>query len=569
MADSCLFVKPGVSFSFNGNFELPRNLDCHEEFFTNGSLCFKTYGVRGRQYKTVFGPSFLHAGVVYSNSTISLDRAHTRLTGKREPSDLFLHEMLCQFQDYVLLDGSRSFRRSFSYWVRCISDAVQALLCKCSEHVTEVIKCAHAPHQKRRIRMRALQSLLLNGEISSGCYMSEVLGKVKTLEFAKPGKYPRLVNDLTTPGSLLGGYLAGYMKTAMEKDVVYRRHNRSVRSLFVSSPKIEVLTECFTRLINPTHDIEFVYYSDDSCVSIRCDDGVFMANVDISSCDTSNGRTVFNVLKSLCSKTAFGKIMERCVNQCMKTLKLVNPGNPKEKRYLKPLTPIEYSGSVLTTLLNNVANSLICHSIFAQRMVQQSLKKSEAAVLVQKAARKVGYLVTCQTCTEYSDLQFLKHSPVYGTKGLTATLNAGVLLRMLGQCDGDLPGRGNIEERAECFNSSLVSGVVHSGNTPLLRSLQKRFPPRTMRFKMPETHVKSEGLAKGEITGDEFCKRYRMPVSSLIELCDYIEQSKYGNIILCPLAQKILDTDYGLGTINHRSSPKWLNYDDYYYRCGS
>jgi len=542
-------VKP---FKANKNFDVSKIGRDYPRFNHTGELGFKKLGVKGNQYKTFFGPSFAHSGLVYRNSTVNLYKSHTRLTSEREVGIPGLDGKLRTAQLTCRDAGNRVFRRSIKSWISSMARRIGAACVNLPEHSVCVKESADMLHAKRLLRRSAYNKLVLSGEIGHGIYTIRVKGKNKIIEFAKPGKYSRLINDLTCPGSLYGGYIADACKTAMAGEEIIEIKGKTARSSFVKSPDIPILTRNFEHLISPQHDVEFVYFSDDSCVSIRCDDGVFFCNLDISSCDSSNGVAIFDTLLELMEhNTPFHSVMKGCIDQCRLPLVLSNPANEKEKVILKTRSPVEYSGSVLTTLLNNVANSYIFHAIFSLvcRKARSGLYIKDMKDLIIEAAASVGYIVTIVDCPSYHSLQFLKHSPVMTDEGYCAILNAGVLLRMLGQCDGDLPGRGDLKERSELFNSCLVQGVVHAGDTPLLRALQQRFPEKKVlpkKFTMPNTYSKTQGLAKGVVSGDEFAIRYGATNGEVDELVSYVLAAQVGEKIYSSLVDRIMQVDYGL-----------------------
>jgi len=516
-------------------------------------LGWKTRGVKGSQYKSFHDFSFYHTGVVYSNSTTNLEKALTRLTGKRflpDSTDKKYDGVLRGKQLNCYTSLNRAFRRYHDFYFIELRNRVFLQSRETFDHFTEIVLSANAPHAKREARVRALSYIQEAGYFSSSVFLTEVKGKVKYIEFAKPGKYPRLVNDMTCEGSLYGGFLAKIVKTAFTGEIIHASHGKSVRSEFIAQPEISSITKVFQNLIFPQHTVEFYFHSDDSCISVMCDDGIYFGNVDISSCDSSNGEYVFRVCEYLCSLDPnLRKVMAGCVEQCRKTLKLTNPGNQKEKFLATPVSPVEYSGSVLTTLLNNIANSFIVQAVFARITRRKRLLVAEMPDLIRLAAEDVGYMVTCVSPASYHGLQFLKHSPCMSSAGLTAALNVGVILRMLGQCDGDLPGRGDIIHRARAFNSCLIQGVVHSGQTSILRALQAKRPPAKLprKFVMPTQQSKSMGLAKGDIPDCEVCARYGLYQHELEELIKYIQDADFGDKIFCSASAKILSLDYGLG----------------------
>lgn len=545
--EDCDVVK---QYSFNECFDgTPSNI----RRLRNGiNLGWKSRGVKGSQYKTFHDFSFYHTGLIYSNSTSNLERALTRLTSRRfeegMPPEYDVELRDNQLNCYPSL--SRCFRRYHDFYFVSLRDRIFSNTRLIGSHQDEVKKNAYEVHAKREPRIRAYNYILESGGFGEGVFVKEVKGKVKYIEFAKPGKYPRLVNDLTCEGSLYGGFLAKIVKHAFEGELNFNSRGKTVRSEFIAHPEIDSITRVFTRLINPEKTVEFYYHSDDSCISIQCEDGIYFGNVDISSCDASNGEYIFKICEYICSlDPSLRLVMAGCIEQCRKKLKLRNPGSNREKFVIKPKIPVEYSGSVLTTLLNNIANSLIVQAVFARVCRSRNLRVSEMPNLIRLAASDVGYIVTCVSPKTYHGLQFLKHSPVMSSLGLTANLNAGVILRMLGQCDGDLPGRGDIVTRARAFNSALIQGVVHSGQTTLLKTLQEKLPPQVApkKFVMPQLPVRSMGLAKGDIPDSELCARYSMQPYELEELYHYIRNASFGDKIFCSAVSKILRLDYGLG----------------------
>jgi hypothetical protein len=140
------------------------------------------------------------------------------------------------------------------------------------------------------------------------------------------------------------------------------------------------------------------------------------------------------------------------VDQCKQPIDIRSKSHPSERVRLLGAFAKLYSGSTLTTAINNLANLLICLS-FSERAVFTDTTISEAAA-------DVGYIVTSDICTEIEDLQFLKHSPVLDTEGTyRPILNLGVYLEASGNCNGDLPGRGSIRVRAEAFQAGLIRSM--------------------------------------------------------------------------------------------------------------
>jgi len=553
--EDCLVVKKDWKYKPNLNFQFDkikfRSVKDYINFVETGNLGFRTIGTRGDQYKTVFGPSFANSGVIYRDSTVNLYKAHSRLTAMRFPLIDGKDEEMDRNQASCCDDNL--FSDVFTSWVTHVIVHCADEFQRFPDSVVARMDYCDQPHTKRAMRVHEFNQLVESGNISYGLFTTQALGKNKVIEFARNNKYPRLVNDMSTPGSLCAGFIVESVKHGMECPFHHAIGGTSLKTVFASSPCIPALIPLFEELINPKSSIFFVYYSDDSCVSIVCHDGVFRANVDISSCDTSNGPFVFKTLEKLAAP--FGNISHHMVNavkQCELPLVLRNPANLKEKVTIKTKRPIEYSGSVLTTPLNNVANQMIATSILCHlsRVPPEERCIARMETLIIDAAYCVGYTVTIGVCKKVQELQFLKHSPFYTESGLTCALNFGVILRSLGQCDGDLPGSSKVSivDRSEWFNAALMQSFAKSGNHRLLRALLKRFnrTEHPLSFRMKELYSKTTGESFGSISDGELALRYGLEAWEINQLEEYILKSTVGCRIFCTAVDKVMARDYDL-----------------------
>lgn len=410
----------------------------------------------------------------------------------------------------------------------------------------ELKEYAHRPHQKRRLRIRALNNILDSGDLFHHTFNRRVTGKVKRAEIAKPGKATRLINDLTCEGSLLCGFVADQIKQAMAD------YTQTTFFQFIKSPNLDLLKVTFDKLLNPDGDIFFPFFSDDSCVSIRCRDGIFMANVDISSCDGSHGKVVFNFLRSVTSKDSrLFRYVDGAIKQCEMPLTLTSAAT-RQRVVLKPNAPTLYSGSTLTTLINNFANIAIACSIKSR--LRDDLMRSDCEELVRVAAESAGYIVTVQVCHSYHGLQFLKHSPCKSASGdIVPVLNLGVILRSLGCCWGDLPAykgvlgkNGTFAERATLYNASQVQCYKNSATHGPLSALRQRFcnAPSVDPYHASYIVTNLSGDMSAHVVDDsELALRYSVTTSDIKEL----SESLYKNAMInCVASRAILALDYGL-----------------------
>jgi hypothetical protein len=245
--------------------------------------------------------------------------------------------------------------------------------------------------------------------------------------------------------------------------------------------------------------------------------------------------------------------MNVLVEQCQLPIQIIDQNDRRNKVVLEPHTPRLYSGSTITTLINNLANILICKSI----VDSPTLRGPRDIAL---AAAQVGYILTCEPCHQAQDIQFLKHSPAYDTEGnLCAMLNIGVLLRASGTCRGELPGKSKIplETRAMTFQLSLLKGMYPRTHTPLLTNMiescstiheellqqNRALHTREMQYKV-EVHPND---AHHYFTNEETFKRYRLTDEEISYVVDGFGNGSFEDSFANSGLDKILKVDYGLG----------------------
>lgn len=355
---------------------------------------------------------------------------------------------------------------------------------------------------------------------------------LKKGEFAKPGKPGRIVCDLGTPASIRSGWLITIIKeacTAVE-DIV-----NSARLVYVKSPDMEFMSEQFNLMRTKSH---FVYHSDDSCLALECLDGMLWLNLDISSCDSSNGTSVFNELLQVVPDTLVPEI-STLLDQCRAKCRV----NGTKLDY-EPVEFFEYSGTTLTTLLNNIASRTIGAQLLAGHIRGT---KEEVLANVNRILDVCGWKCTVDVCSSLEELQFLKCSPLLGVDGAYhSCLNLGVILRCFGQCYGDLPGRGPIAIRGYEHNCGLVAGLVHAGETSLLHALRRRFPPRGQTAIHTNASQSLENGSPSYIMDQSVSTRYGITLVDYQELINSIDASSVGDFVDVAASRTILQMDYGL-----------------------
>jgi hypothetical protein len=403
-------------------------------------------------------------------------------------------------------------------------------------------------HQKRELRISSWKDLEEGNRVhmasKNWIYRAEL--KAKKDEIAKVNKRIRMIVDLGCPASLRGFRITDHLKLAQSKeDFEYM----GITARFCKAPDQEALRDVFELLINPPGRGFFVYFSDDSCLSVRVNNKVYLFNIDISSCDASHSEAIFATFVRQFPKRLENEVTE-LVDQCEAPLWIYSRSDRRRRTAIAPDCHRLYSGSTITTGINNVANQSIFMAIAEHQFDDRDLSSEELGKELTLSISNTGYHVTCETCEDYYDLQFLKNSPVYDTTGrLQPLLNIGVMIRASGNCRGDLPGKGDLEARARVFQASLLHGMYPVVSFPLIDWMKEctRAAPK-LRIPQLQELLRYKGVATEafSVSTDEVNKRYRITNQEFATLMDFLPEDGFGTHISCSASHKYLKKDYGL-----------------------
>jgi len=402
------------------------------------------------------------------------------------------------------------------------------------------------PHPKRALRLQAWKEMNESGDVRTKTWTENIRCKQKPDEYARPNKYPRTIGDLGVQASLRGFRLTECIKVAMASEPICYRGGMIE---FVKSPSPDVMERAFARLIDPPGRYYACVFSDDSCFSVRTKTGIQMFNVDISCCDGSHGPAMFEAYKSIFPDRQRGDV-EALIDQCATPLSVYSVEDARDCVVMRPKSPMLYSGSTITTSINNLASILIYMSIADHPYVDQQS--------IVNGAERVGYIVTTERCHNFRNLQFLKHSPVLDVNGhLRPLLNLGVLLRASGVCRGDLPGlkRESLHDRAKRFQSALLVGAYPLANFALLTNMKNAARIDQIESKQREAMVASlfehkvvraDDYPPFEVSEDEVYARYSLTGLEVLEVTSDFGKSGVGCRHSTSGLTKIMTTDYGL-----------------------
>jgi len=499
-------------------------------------------------YRTLFGFGASHNGLIYSNNDYNVNIAIRRLTGKRTrvladgSIDVGFHDLLFSNQFDFFLKHRGLFERLRARYAPYLEDYSGA--------EEEAERHHDDPHAKRLLRIQAWRELKIENRSTcpSDLWVRTVLWKMKKNEWAKPRKKPRMIGDLGVSASLRGFRLTELLKQAQSSCSI---EYLGGEIFFCKTPDPFVLETVFRKLIDPPGRFYFVYFSDDSCLSIRCGARVDWYNLDISSCDSSHGPSVFETLINLMSTDQCVHDMERLVAQCQAPLRVVSCADRRNFVKLKPSRPMLYSGSTITTAINNLANISIGLAI-----AESSYSGSDD---IEAAAQSAGYVVTgCKPLECPEDFQFLKHSPVLDDHGFyRPLLNFGVLVRASGACKGDLPGTKNmgLKERAFRFQRGLLRSAYPRAKFAVLQRMQETVGngPYFDNDYFVHKVVVQDDYPEFVVDEESFRRRYRLDEVQYLDLFQFASCS-YERFMNNEGLTKVLTLDYGLKTTKHDKS---------------
>ena len=304
--------------------------------------------------------------------------------------------------------------------------------------------------------------------------------KLKKYEFAKPGKFPRLIADLTVVGSLLGGFVYKHVKKLQETF----SYSANFHTEFISTPSYSSLHRVFDRLVN-SNDTYLPYFSDDACFGATCSDGRLLLNLDFVKCDTSHTKYLFDFQTDCFDRNTWA---HQLICRTLKQLSLpfvLKSADGITKTKFRTEIPTLFSGSTATTGTNNFA--YLFSATLLSRINFRSITMADAKRRIIDSFKRAGYILELVDCSSNPYLlQFLKHSP---NEHMQPYLNIATILRTFGQCRGDLPGRRNIplSTRAHNFHFSLCQTFRHAGDSCVTRLLTEKYQTGDLVHIRPES----------------------------------------------------------------------------------
>lgn len=502
-------------------------------------------------YRTYYGYAFAHSGIILSNTQRNLEQA--------------LHRHLCVRKP--LIPGYDALlRANQSHFLDLHKDDIVTLLhtsfgepdWPALDMREEAQKLKFMPHPKRSLREHAFNELELSMLLLIVCWCLVVEWKIKLNEFAKMGKFGRIVVDLGVAASLQGAPWADYAKHYLgDKELHY---NNCIYK-FITSCDPEALRDMYATMERCVYKFACYVFSDDCLAAIWVGGKLYWIELDISSCDTSHNSDIFVFSLEKLFKCPI-EILRALYGQIRCPIKILDPADKNKKRriYLKPHGLYLQSGITITTLINCVAWLLMFYHISTH--IDDILSVEEIVDLCADC----GYIVTIKYCGTIEESTFLKTIPVRcscngfnGCPGrvLIPIMHPGVMLRCSGQRDGDLVKGSN---SSNWFNLAALdhqSGMMNGILAPV------SYPP--WEVLNPKTHTNIDVTAhnsfiytkihtsnKHIFSRDDIYVRFQRRFAWTNQDIDQFEASlregaKMYSVTYCPRCTDVIDDAYELG----------------------
>lgn len=447
----------------------------------NVQLKLSKAGTYRRTRRTVFGgPCFYHSARVFSVNPWNFQHAASR----------WLHDKI----------GLKSIAKRQRK--NCSRSDLISLVREIGRHAAShrtfplgeegVEQYAQQTHPKKAERLAALTILRKDGKIYDSSpwifnrfgRKTDVEAKQKPEEMMKgrvrpddPDKPPRMIGNLGPFAVLQGGAAVDEVKSSFSAGAPSRKDGCWVlngsRFKFHKSINMKDLFEMYNDDLSegPRWD----EHSDDSLLAVpTLDAGPYGTNrilfeFDFEMCDGSIGPSVIQLYRHFAPSGRESE-WDSSISQLRHTACF---GKGEDRIRLKPRSYVMYSGWAGTTLVDTLAGLVVF------RHVMRGWKKMTTRQTIDFVMSRIqtsGFKLTTKVVRRYPQATFVKTFPCLGADGkYYPTVCLGTMLRTYGQKRYDLPGRGDIDRRAQAYNAGVAMATKHWGNHCINRALQTRF----------------------------------------------------------------------------------------------
>lgn len=284
------------------------------------------------------------------------------------------------------------------------------------------------------------------------------------------------------------------------------------------------------------NEIRYFVFSDDMFMATTIGGTLKLYENDISACDSSNGFPIFARVYNHLVQLVGVKTARELISQCAKPCILMNPLCDGESCIMQPESFFEFSGSVLTTALNNESSLVLCFTHYLCSVEQGTF------VDFSLSAKEIGFVVTHDFRPNFNSITFLKRA----FTGKYSYPVLGQIIRSLCIL--------NEEERAEQFGVSHVEWKLMTNHQKIDRLI----------FMRTQNAMSGNDPEHGSPFWTAMCRRSRIvPPVEEIHLEDFqdryggdsidwnvffhaIENLQVGDIVCNDITKRILAFDYGI-----------------------
>jgi len=514
-----------------------------------------------------FGFSFGHAAFVYKKCNGSMNGAMSRQFKLKEPEskkdqdEVGNLKLLFPDNDYSL---GNSFHEALianqrKFYLENSDDICRIWDEQIGRHEYEfdtsegAVLLTLEAHQKMLLRQARYKQVEIEGRIARRTYFDFVTWFLKCPEYAKYGKYGRIVVDVTTEGSLIRVHFANsWKKFTNGKVLVFGRF----RCWYQGDQNYFDILGMFERHLNHTDEILVTNSSDDGLMTWWDSFERFTYLIDISTNDSGHGTFSHLHFTKLC-----GMSIDQADNYMQTVSSIVRVYDEDKRNFfeLQPLTLYLPSGLGDTTVKNNPVYPDLAYIV--NKLLERGYKMCIA--LVTCAGFIMGHRFSYQRVERIEELQFLKQSPFYLNGKLEHMVNLGVLFRYSGKCVNQLPDISypkmfdTHELKCLYFQSLLTFGFFkYNRYYPVLKHLCPYFEyilgaewehTEQLIIASPKHFdiLKSQDRPVLFHTTESFYARYSLTLNQIDVFESLLVSTGLGSCIFCELVDVVLEADYG------------------------
>jgi len=404
------------------------------------------------------------------------------------------------------------------------------------------------PHPKRLLYTKYASDESTLDRIIENSLEFESKFKNEAGKVGKDGRLYATINEGTLVDTVASDLLKVSFKTPLDFVQVFEKEPWFMGSNFqplsyvveFSDTQDSVSSDSLYNKLNdlPENSYHTSYFSDDGISVHRRDGGTVWLETDISSCDASNGFALFAAVKQLGALHGVGLPLDQLLVQCSRATTVRNPCNREEFLKLLPMSFFEYSGTRLTTVLNNFASLAIALGTFRELCETGGGRYS---VALTNGALRYGWVLTVEQKKSSNAVTFLKRA----FNGRRSWLVYGCILRSFGIVNGTLtPQAFGLEKKVfEGFNySQLTDTMINTVADSLVNEppslLTNAILERCGRATLPE-----------ELSISDLQDRYGGEYCEWSELYTAVSDLRFGDVIRLPILESIFSVDYGVSPV--------------------